>query len=232
VQAAVINQADARGVFDETHPRFVGVSGFGEGMPAVQIIRQADLVLLVGCDALMKEGLIPLRTGDGADSEAPAFLVELSARAEYDSLFDGVSVKVSGDLTASMNGLLGNVNPLLAPVDEASGMRKSVASWGDEGSGFSEAEIVAEQARIIAENFPREPRPTAELTCMDVVGMTRQLLPPDGMLFTETGIMILSFESPRCKMPAPGLCYPTAGGRTMGLTIPVRRRLLLMLLLL
>ena len=78
VEAAVLVEMDAHGVFPESHPLWAGTF-VGHQIPHTvegELAPQADLALLVGCDSLVSD--------KKWESAAPVF--ELAQREEYESL--------------------------------------------------------------------------------------------------------------------------------------------------
>lgn len=82
--------------------------------------------------------------------------------------------------------------------------------------GFSESEIQILRAGIL-ENFKRPSH--ARLAAQDIIEITREILPKDGVLFSETGAFVCMLEH-LWKVDRPGTYFGTSGGRTMGLMIP------------
>lgn len=117
---------------------------------------------------------------------------ELVARPEYPTMSSPV-VRINGDLKALL--------PRLSASPQ---------------SGFSEDEIRGLRAGIL-EYFKRPPR--ARFAAQDIIEIMRELLPPDGLLISETGIFICMLEH-LWPVDRPGTYLGTSGGRTMGLTIP------------
>jgi len=118
---------------------------------------------------------------------------ELVARSEYETLSADPSVRVNGDLKIALEGLLSLHQP-----------------------GFSEDQIQATRQKILR-NFHRPG--SARLAAQDIIEITRAALPADGMLFAETGAFICMLEH-LWSVQRPGTFWGTAGGRTMGLTLP------------
>ena len=185
IEAAVLVNMDARGVFPESHARWAGVL-MGNYIPNIiegEIMSRADGVLLVGADAMMTH--VPW------DSELPT--CELVARAEYETLSPAPRVRVDGAIKAALQGL--------------SAFRQQ---------GFAADQVQAESQRIL-QHFKRPEQ--ARFAAQDIIEITHTLLPEGGILFSETGIYITMLER-LWPVERPGTYLGTAGGRTMGLTVP------------
>ena len=185
IGAAVLVNANARGVFPESHPRWAGVlmGMFGPNVIETKVLNQADLVLLVGAD--------PMMTHSPWKSELPT--CELVARPEYATLSPEPKLRVDGDLKVALARLL-------ALKQE----------------GFSEDEI-RETRREVLGCFKRPS--AARLAAQDIIDITRTVLPSDGILISETGVYICMLEH-LWPVDTPGTYFGSAGGRSMGLTIP------------
>jgi acetolactate synthase-1/2/3 large subunit len=185
IGAAVLVTMDARGVFPESHPRWAGVflGLFNPNVIETRVLDQADVVLLVGVDALMTHALWK--------SGLPTS--ELVARPEYSTLSSSPVLRINGDLKCSLQGL-------------------SLSSQ----AGFSEDEIQSLRRGILL-YFKRPPQ--ARFAAQDIIEITREVLPKDGVLLSETGAFICMLEQ-LWPVEQPGTYYGTSGGRTMGLMIP------------
>lgn len=98
VEAAVLVEMDAHGVFPESHPLWAGTF-VGHQIPHTvegELAPQADLALLIGCDSLVSD--------KKWESAAPVF--ELAQREEYESLAASPRLRIDGDLKVSLNRLL------------------------------------------------------------------------------------------------------------------------------
>lgn len=97
IEAAVLVNADARGVFDEKHPRWAGtfMGTFGPNIIETEMFNQADLVILVGADAMMSH--------TPWNSSLPT--CELVLRSEYETLSPNPAARVDGDLRISLRRL-------------------------------------------------------------------------------------------------------------------------------
>ncbi len=184
VQAAVLVTMEARGLLDETHPRWAGVlmGMFSPNLIETELLDRADLVILAGVDQMMshKPWSISVPT------------CELVARPEYATLSPRPVARVDGDLRAALSALT-------APQ-----------------AGFSEPEVAAARRRIL-KLFARPG--SAGLTAQDIIDITRQVLPDEGVLFAETGVFVCMLEH-LWPVTRPATFYGTSGGRTMGLMLP------------
>jgi len=185
INAAVLVNMDARGVFPESHSHWVGVL-MGNYVPNIiesEIMRQADGVLLIGADAMMEH--VPW------DSDLPT--CELVARPEYETQSSAPQVRVDGDLKAALQNLSNHAQ-----------------------EGFSGAQTEATRQQIL-QHFKRPGQ--ARFAAQDIIEITHGLMPAEGFLFSETGIYITMLER-LWPVERPGTYWGTAGGRTMGLTMP------------
>ncbi len=122
----------------------------------------------------------------------PLPVCELVARPGYLSFTPEPEVRVDGDLKAS------------------------IAQLTTAGDGFPMADLAAIDAAV-EPHFARPPH--ARLAAQDIIEIARELMPPGGVLFSETGIYITILER-LWKVDDPASYRGTSGGRTMGLTIP------------
>ncbi|MGH9511411.1 MAG: thiamine pyrophosphate-binding protein [Terriglobales bacterium] len=82
--------------------------------------------------------------------------------------------------------------------------------------GFSGTEVQQLRSYIL----PYFQRPaSARFTAQDIIEITRSLLPPDGLLLSETGAFVCMLEH-LWAVEQPRTFMGTSGGRTMGLMIP------------
>lgn len=186
VGAAVLVQMDAHGVFPESHPRWAG-SFVGHQSPNTiegELVPQADLALLVGCDSLVSD--------KQWDSGLPT--CELLPREEFESLAAQPLLRVDGDLKASLSRLLSEPHREGFPIQDIERTRRKVLR-----------------------NFRRPGG--ARLAAQDIIEITRSRMPANGILLSETGIFILMLHH-LWPFDQPGRHLCTAGGRTMGLTLP------------
>ncbi|MFN0166220.1 MAG: thiamine pyrophosphate-binding protein [Bryobacteraceae bacterium] len=119
---------------------------------------------------------------------------ELAASARYRAMHPDPAVRVNGDLKAILRDL--TPSPPRA--------------------GFSEDEIQRLRDQILA--YFRRPA-AARFAAQDVIEITRRLLPPEGILISETGVYVCMLEH-LWLVDRPGTYFGTSGGRTMGLTLP------------
>jgi acetolactate synthase I/II/III large subunit len=106
--AAVLVTMDARGVFPESNPRWAGVY-LGMANPNVveaRVLDQADLVLVVGVDAMMTH--VPWK------SRVPT--CEIVARAEYSTL-TSPTLRLDGNLATLLTRLAGDPRPGFSPSE-------------------------------------------------------------------------------------------------------------------
>lgn len=141
-------------------------------------------------DAIVFVGVDAMMTHAPWKLELPS--CELSARPEY-STMSSPSVRANGDLKSMLRRL-------------TDGPRH----------GFSEAEIERLRSGIL----PYFKRPSkARLAAQDIIEITREILPTEGLLLSETGAYVCMLEH-LWPVEHPGTYLGTSGGRTMGLTIP------------
>jgi acetolactate synthase-1/2/3 large subunit len=126
------------------------------------------------------------------DSGLPTY--ELVPKEEYESLAAQPLLRVDGDLKASLSRLLSE------PGRE----------------GFPVQDIARTREKVLR-NFRRPGG--ARLAAQDIIEITRSRMPADGILVSETGIFILMLHH-LWPFDQPGRHLCTAGGRTMGLTLP------------
>ena len=126
------------------------------------------------------------------DTGLPTY--ELLDREEFESLAAQPLLRVDGDLKASLPRLLSEPNRDGFPVQNIEKTREKVLR-----------------------NFRRPGG--ARLAAQDIIEITRSRMPDDGILVSETGIFILMLHH-LWPFDQPGRHLCTAGGRTMGLTLP------------
>ena len=148
--------------------------------------------IIAKADVALIVGVDSLASDQPWNIELPT--CELVARPEYESLAIGPKVRVDGDLRVALKGLLS----------------------GSSREGFSEEEIRASRKTIL-QHFKRPPQ--ARLAVQDILEIMRARMPSDGILFSETGAFIIMLHQ-LWPLDRPGTHFCTAGGRTMGLTIP------------
>lgn len=141
-------------------------------------------------DAVMFVGVDAMMTHAPWKLELPT--CDLAARAEY-SAMSASAVRVNGDLKSTLRRLTTTRR-----------------------TGFSEEEI----GRLRSGILPYFRRPSkARFAAQDIIAITRELLPPDGLLLSETGAYVCMLEH-LWLVERPGTYLGTSGGRTMGLTVP------------
>lgn len=118
---------------------------------------------------------------------------EISARAEYDTLSPAPAARVVGNLKTALRQL-----------------------GGFERQGIVENRI-QETRQETLRHFKRPG--AARLAAQDVLEITRRLLPPEGLLVSETGAFVCMLEH-LWPVDRPCTFLGTSGGRSMGLTVP------------
>jgi acetolactate synthase-1/2/3 large subunit len=141
-------------------------------------------------DAVVFAGVDAMMTHAAWKVELPT--CELSARSEY-STMSSPEARVNGDLKSILKRL-------------SEKRQKGVA-----------IEDVKQLRFGILEYFKRPAK--ARLTAQDIIEATRELLPSDGLLLSETGAFVCMLEH-LWLVDEPGNFLGTSGGRTMGLTVP------------
>jgi acetolactate synthase-1/2/3 large subunit len=142
-------------------------------------------------DGVLLVGADAMMTHVPWNSDLPT--CELVARPEYETLSSAPKVRVNGDLKAALQSLSTHAQP-----------------------GFSADQTEAARQQIL-QHFKRPGQ--ARFAAQDIIEITRALLPEEGFLFSETGIYITMLER-LWPVERPGIYWGTAGGRTMGLTVP------------
>ena len=141
-------------------------------------------------DLVVVVGADAMMTHVAWKSSAPT--CEIVARAEYTTL------------TSPVLRLNGNLATILARLS------------GDPKPGFSPSEVQAIRSEIL----PYFTRPSgAQFAAQDIIEITRELLPRDGILVSETGAFVCMLEH-LWPVDRPGTYYGTSGGRSMGLMVP------------
>ena len=118
---------------------------------------------------------------------------ELSARSEYAALSVHPELRVDGELRSSLRAM-GDLNQQGFPLEEIQALRRDILFY-----------------------FKRPGQ--ARLAAQDVIEIVRRILPPEGILFSETGAFVCMLEH-IWSVEHPGTYYGTSGGRTMGLMLP------------
>ena len=119
---------------------------------------------------------------------------ELLAWPQFPALSESPAWRLNGRLQGALERLASRQNPV----------------------GFSVSRI----AQLRAAAAPRFARPPdAQLAVQDVIGITREQLPREGLLFAETGVFqsMLEYLWP---VTVPDTFFGSTVGRTMGLTVP------------
>lgn len=117
---------------------------------------------------------------------------EIAASPDYSTLTNS-AIRVNGDLKLILKSLVDQAKP-----------------------GFSEAEVHELRDGILS--YFKRPS-GARFAAQDIIEITRELLPSDGLLLSETGAFICMLEH-LWPVEKPGTFLGTSGGRTMGLMIP------------
>ncbi len=142
-------------------------------------------------DAVLLVGADSMMTHVPWDVDLPT--CELSLRPEYETLSPNPKVRVDGDLKETLKNLSVHNQP-----------------------GFSDDQIQRIRRKVI-QNFKRPDN--AQFAAQDIIGITRAVLPAEGVLFSETGAYIAMLEH-LWGVEDPNTYWGTTGGRTMGLTLP------------
>jgi acetolactate synthase I/II/III large subunit len=97
IEAAVLVNADARGVLDERHPRWAGafMGTFGPNIIETEMLGRADAVILIGADSMMSH----------SPWNSPLPTCELVLRPEYETLSPKPAARVDGDLRVTLQRL-------------------------------------------------------------------------------------------------------------------------------
>ena len=119
---------------------------------------------------------------------------ELLAGEAFPALSDNPEMRVNGRLAPTLERLARLRNP----------------------EGFPESRI-AELRASVGDRFGRPGG--ARFTANDIIAITREQLPEDGYLFSETGVAQSMLEN-LWPVTVPNTFFGTTVGRTMGLTIP------------
>jgi acetolactate synthase-1/2/3 large subunit len=117
---------------------------------------------------------------------------EIAASPEYSSMTNPAA-RVNGDLKVILKALVDEPRPGV-PEAEVCTLREGILQYFKRPSG-------------------------ARLAAQDVIEITRELLPADGLLLSETGAFVCMLEH-LWPVEKPGTFLGTSGGRTMGLMIP------------
>ena len=118
---------------------------------------------------------------------------ELVARSTYHTLTPAPQVRVDGDLKTALQALSDLSQP-----------------------GFALDQIHTARQKILRQ-FERPER--AQLAVQDLIEIVGELMPEEGVLISETGILVCALEH-LYRVERPGTYWGTSGGRTMGLMLP------------
>lgn len=141
-------------------------------------------------DGILLVGVDAMMTHSPWKSGLPA--CELVARPQY-STMSSPAVRLNGDLKTLLQRLSGHPK-----------------------SGFSEDEIRALRSGIL-QYFKRPAN--ARLAAQDIIEITRESLPEDGLLISETGAFVCMLDH-LWQVDRLGTFVGTSGGRSMGLMVP------------
>ena len=150
-----------------------------------------EAAFLKGADLVIVVGMDPLMREALWYSPTPS--CELVARESYSSFSPNPEIRVDGNLRISLKRLAGLVQP-----------------------GFSTEEIRALRKPVIR-LFERPTR--VRFAFQDILDLTREILPAQGALFSESGAHVRVLEE-LWPVDRPDVFFGTTGGRTMGLMLP------------
>tara|TARA_B100001029_G_scaffold179884_1_gene192064 strand:- start:3907 stop:5505 length:1599 start_codon:yes stop_codon:yes gene_type:complete len=188
IGAGVLSTMKARGVFPESHNRWMGVStafGKGENSRPNKLTLGSDLIILIGVDQMMTHAPWP---------KGEINTVEIISNQELKTLSNDPKAICAGNIKESAKMLLNS----------------------NQKNGWEISELL----KIYSDTDKRFSRPNnAIFTAQDVIEISKEILPKDGLLFTETGAFIALLEN-TWKFDEPLKFFGTSGGRTMGLMIP------------
>ncbi len=151
----------------------------------------AETEIMDRADGVLLVGADAMMTHVPWKSDLPT--CELVANNEYETLSPSPRVRVNGNLKSALKAL--------------SGIRRE---------GLPVADIEASND-VVLRNFKRPD--DARFAPHDILEITRTLMPSDGVLVAETGIFVAMLER-LWPVDRRGAYLGTAGGRTMGLTMP------------
>ena len=147
--------------------------------------------LLGQADLVLMVGVDSMMTHSPWKLDLPT--CELAARPEYPSLCPHPVARASGDLKILLDRLSDQPKP-----------------------GFPREEVKKIRDGIL--QYFRRPE-AARLAIQDVLEITRRLLPPEGMMFSESAAFIGMLEH-LWLVDEPRRFFGSSGGRAMGLTVP------------
>ena len=189
IGAGVLSTMNARGVYPESHNRWVGVSTAFDKRQTTRpglLTKDSDLIILVGADQMMTH--VPWPEGE-------LKTVEIISDNKFKTLSSSPEVKVAGNIK----------NILIKLLDSLGNNR---------GWEITELNNIY---KMIDPRFSRSGK--AVFTKEDVLDISKEILPTDGHLFTETGAFIAQLEN-TWKFDKPLKYFGSSGGRSMGLMIP------------
>ena len=126
------------------------------------------------------------------DIEKP--VCELVTQPEFRALSDNPKLRVNGRLAPSIKRLAQLSNPAGFPISRIAELRSSVQSRFERPHG-------------------------AKFAVNDIIAITREQLPENGLVFAETGVFQSMLEH-LWPVTIPNTYFGSTVGRTMGLTIP------------
>ncbi|NQW17446.1 MAG: thiamine pyrophosphate-binding protein [Chloroflexi bacterium] len=147
IGAAVLTSMEARGVFPESDSRWAGlhIGGYGPNHIETDIVNAADLVLLVGVDAMM--------THAPWGFDLPT--AELVARPEYTTMSPNPIAKADGDLKASLSYLTSKSQSSGGgfSIDEISAIKDTILKLfaRPEAAKFAQQDIIEISRRLLPE---------------------------------------------------------------------------------
>jgi acetolactate synthase I/II/III large subunit len=147
--------------------------------------------ILAKAEALLMVGADATMTNVPWKASLP--VCELTARCEYQTLHLNPDVRATGNLKDLLRGLAPTRRPGIGADPSQSARQEILRCFARPG-----------QATFAAQDF---------------LEITRHVLSSDAMLFSDTGAYVRMLEE-LWLVPKPGTYFGTAGGRTMGLTLP------------
>ncbi len=189
IGAGVLSVMNARGVYPENHNRWVGVSTAFDERDTTR-----PGLLTKGSDLIILVG------GDQMMTHVPwpedkVKTVEIISDNKFKTLSPKPEVKVAGNIKTTLIKLLDSLN---------------------DNSGWEISDL-NNIYKVIAPRFDRSNN--AIFTKEDVLEVSKEILPTEGHLFTETGAFIAQLEN-TWKFDKPLKYFGSSGGRSMGLMIP------------
>lgn len=205
--APVLVATDGRGVFPEGDPLFAGVFANlnPDGVLANRLLRDCDGVFAIGVDPLACE----------APWNRNIPVCELSIGGEGSSFF--ASKSTDSSISSDHLWLSGDLARLLNELETAMRARRATMAVERPERAHVSAERAKQARNDVAASFARPEG--ARFAVQDIIEISRRLLPPEGILFSETGVFVLMLEY-LWRVDLPDTFFGTAGGRSMGLMIP------------